>query len=196
MGYISIINTLPSEMKVKEHVDVLKVLRSNDPSSVIQSLYDNVYPKVTDYVTTNQGHRSDAEDIFQEALMKLLFYVKTNRIESGDKVEGFVYVVCLNAWKAKRKKAGKVVYEEFNTELQYADESIDEGEEERFEKVNVMTRCLEKVGENCRKILQLINYDKKTQTEVAELMGYSSVNAVKTRHYKCKKKLLKLINEA
>ena len=93
-------------MEVKEHVDVLNVLRSNDPSSVIQSLYDDVYPKVTNYVTTNQGQKSDAEDIFQEALMKLLFYVKTDRIESGDKIQGFVYIVCINAWKSKRKKEG------------------------------------------------------------------------------------------
>ena len=183
-------------MEVKEHVDVLNVLRSNDPSSVIQSLYDDVYPKVTNYVTTNQGQKSDAEDIFQEALMKLLFYVKTDRIESGDKIQGFVYIVCINAWKSKRKKEGKVIYEEFNTELEYVVDSIDDTEEERFDKVNLMTQCLEKIGENCRRILQLINYDKKSQAEVGELMGYATVNAVKTRHYKCKKKLLKLINEA
>ncbi len=183
-------------MEVKEHVDVLNVLRSNDPSSVIQSLYNDVYPKVINYVTTNQGQSSDAEDIFQEALMKLLFYVKTNRIESGDKIEGFVYVVCLNAWKTKRKKEGKVIYEEFNAELDYAEDTVEDVQEETFDKVNLMTRCLEKVGENCREILQLINYEKKSQSQVAELMGYASVNAVKTRHYKCKKKLLKLINEA
>jgi RNA polymerase sigma factor (sigma-70 family) len=183
-------------MPFTNSAEVTTILKSNNPSRVIQWLYDDLYPKIRAYVTTNSGQESDAEDIFQEALMKLLLYAKTDRLKPDANIEGFVYIICTNAWKSKSKKSSKVSFVELHHETTMVDEEVEDFEEEKMEQVNSLTHCLQLVGENCKKLLQLINYEKLSHKEVALAMDYSSVNAVKTRHYKCKKKLLKIMNEA
>ncbi len=50
-----------------------------------------------------------------------------------------------------------------------------------------------KLGEKCFKLLQMAVYQQLDNTEICTAMGFATVNAVKTQKYKCKQKLIEML---
>jgi len=61
------------------------------------------------------------------------------------------------------------------------------------EKSRTLKEMIQKLGEKCFRLLQLAVYQQLDNNEICTIMGFATVNAVKTQKYKCKQKLLELI---
>jgi hypothetical protein len=59
----------------------------------------------------------------------------------------------------------------------------------------LIDRLLTNLGENCKQILQAVIFHRTPMKKVAEEMGYADASIVKTRHYKCKKRLSKVFQD-
>ncbi|WP_223034174.1 RNA polymerase sigma factor [Hanstruepera marina] len=55
--------------------------------------------------------------------------------------------------------------------------------------------CLDKLGEQCQKVLKLFYYNGLTLEEIQEHLNYSNYNTVKSQKSRCLKNLKELINE-
>ena len=62
-------------------------------------------------------------------------------------------------------------------------------EEERYRLYRAKFREL---SENCRRVMSLY-FQKVPMEEIAQLMGFASVNYAKKRKYQCKEKLVSLV---
>ena len=56
-------------------------------------------------------------------------------------------------------------------------------------------KLLDKLGEACRKLLQLKLYQRKSMEEIRVLMGFKNDQIARNKHYKCKKELKRLALE-
>lgn len=117
--------------------------------------------------------------------------IKENRFDTKYEVSGFLYSVCRNLWINKVKRENRLVK---------ISETMDNSENYDFtndiiteQKRKTLKEVIARLGEKCFKLLQLSIYNNLSGNEICSMMGFTSVDAVKTQKYKCKQKLNELL---
>ena len=173
---------------------IIAAIRNNEDDKVLNELYRVVKPKVTAYIKNNSGSNEEADDIFQDAVLVFYRQVKLNRYKDENEIGAFIYAVSRNLWinKAKRDKRSSSLNDstsEFSDHKDILQEIITE------ERTSTIQQLIKALGENCEQILSLSYYQKIPLKEIAQKLGYANEGAVKTRNYKCKQRLMKLMQE-
>jgi RNA polymerase sigma factor (sigma-70 family) len=170
----------------------LEALISND-SKIIQKIFDNNFQKIQAFVLKNKGNKDDANDIFQKALLQLILRYKKEPFEIKISFEAYLFTVCKNLWrrelnKSKHKVTNSEVVELIDDDTDIALAAL---EQERWE---LFHEYLEKLSENCRKVLKLF-FNKMSYAKIVENLNYNSENVARQRVFKCKNKLKDLISQ-
>ncbi len=173
-----------------EEIDLLKELATGN-KEVIQKLYTTSFPKIASYIQKNTGDRTDAEDIFQKALLQLIgrYKVKSFVIESS--LEAYLFGACRNLWRRELKKQKRMVTKEDTIELVGEEDDMTMAVLEQ-EKWELFQEKLKEISDNCKQLLQLF-FQKIPYKEIVEKLDYSSDNVVRQRIFNCKSQLTKLI---
>jgi len=156
-------------------------------------LYTDIYPKIKSYVITNSGSEDDALDIFQDAMVILCKHIKDGKYDTNYQVSGFLYTVSRNLWINKVKKDGRKVSMpatiEYSESIDFTDLIITKEKEKTLKEITI------KLGKKCFELLQSAIFHQATSEEIIKKMGFSTANALKTQKYKCKQKLIKIIED-
>lgn len=64
---------------------------------------------------------------------------------------------------------------------------------ETRERMEIINKCINSLGETCRKVLMYYYFDNLSMTDIAEKLGFANADTAKTKKYKCKKELDELI---
>lgn len=173
---------------------IIAAIRSNDDDKVLHELYRHVKPKVVAYIKSNSGSLEEADDIFQDAVLVFYKQVKLDKFNEEYAITGFLYSVSRNLWinKAKRDQRSSSLSE---SEEQVADHSDALQDMITQERSTVLGALIKSLGENCEQILSMTYYQKISLKKIAFKLGYANEGAVKTRNYKCKQRLIKLMKE-
>jgi RNA polymerase sigma factor (sigma-70 family) len=157
----------------------------------LEYLYSDIFPKVKAYVCSHSGNEDDALDIFQDAMIALCKQIKTGKYDIRYEIAGFLFSVSRNLWINKIKRNNRSILMpdiiESTEEYDFSDDII------TVEKEKVLKELISKLGEKCFQLLQFSIYKDYSGAEICNIMGFTSVDAVKTQKYKCKKKLLDLL---
>jgi RNA polymerase sigma factor (sigma-70 family) len=174
---------------------MIESIKDGKNTQILQHLYKNVLPKISKYICTNSGTEDDAFDIFQDGVMIFYKYIITGRYREEFEISGFLYTVCKNLWINKVKHNKLLIRMEEKYECPDTYENILDFiiTKEREEEVS---RLLSKLGERCRELLQYVFYYQLSTKEICEKMGFSNENTLKTKKYKCKQRLLEIINNS
>ncbi|MCK8522690.1 RNA polymerase sigma factor [Aquimarina sp. D1M17] len=178
-------------MSINEN-DQLKLLVSGD-RNVIQDLYLKEFPKIKSFVLNNNGTLSDAEDIFQKALLQLIarYRVKTFVVEGS--FRAYFYSACRNLWRRELNKQKLIVTNDKVIERNKATEDMIMATLEQ-EKWELFQEKLAELSDNCKQLLQLF-FKKVPYKKITEELGYNSDNVVRQRIFNCKSQLTKLIKK-
>lgn len=163
----------------------------------VNTLYRFEYPKIKSYILKNSGSEDDASDVFQESLIKLFRYIKLDKFKPEYEIGGFLFTVARNEWRQRnRTKVSHVEFEDKHVG-DYEDASFELTEVPKLSKSTseIIEELLTSLGENCKEILSAVIFLKTPMKVIAEKMGYASSAIVKTRHYKCKQRLIKAIDK-
>lgn len=158
----------------------------------LQELYLSEFPKISSYILKNSGTIDDARDIFQETVMTLFSHVKLNKFKEEYEIGGFMFVVARNNWKRKNRHKVEFVNIEDKEPIDFFENDTYDQLFEK-EKKDFVNNLFDQLGESCKKILTLTIFEKNSMADLTELLGYSSVDSTKTKHYKCKQRLIKLV---
>jgi hypothetical protein len=63
------------------------------------------------------------------------------------------------------------------------------------EREQYIVKLFSALGESCKQILLYSIYDKFSMKEIKVKMGFTSENVAKTKNYKCKQRLMKLVKD-
>ena len=170
----------------------LEALLSGD-SNIIQDIYNANYHKVKSFVLKNQGQSTDAEDIFQKALLQLATRYKVDKFEIKTSFEAYLFTVCKNLWRRELNKSKNWVTKDGVIELKDENEDLAMAilEQKRWE---LYSDCMSLLSDNCKKILSLF-FAKKTYASMVVELNYNSESVVRQRVFKCKRKLKELIRK-
>ncbi len=181
-------------MAIKDK-DIIKSIKEGRNTQILEHLYKKVFPGISKYIRKNSGTEDDAFDIFQDGVLIFYKYLITGRYREEFEISGFLYTVCKNLWlnKVKHDKMLIRIVETYETPDNYENILDLIISREREEEVR---RLLLKLGEKCRKLLEYVFFYQLSTKEICEKMGFSGADTLKTKKYKCKKRLLEIINNS
>lgn len=164
---------------------VIQMIRKGDERA-LDYLYRKHYRMMVKLVVKNSGTEDDAKDVFQDALIIFWEKVLGGHLELTSKISTYLYSICQNVWRKELDRKNKLVYEE-------AAEVSAQHDPDRAERVEIVNKCLQSLGETCKKILMYYYFDRLSMTDIAEKLGFSNADTAKTKKYKCKQELDRLI---
>ncbi|MEQ1745832.1 MAG: sigma-70 family RNA polymerase sigma factor [Saprospiraceae bacterium] len=171
---------------------LLEALRKKD-SAAFESLYRQYYRMVVKQVNDQGLPDEDAEDIFQEVLLVLVRKIHDTDFVLTAKLSTYLFAIARNLLL---KRSGKQPFVQL-------DESIvkplgvqppETGPDEQEERINAVVGCLAQMEGDCRTLLLMSFYEKRSQVEIAEAMGYSE-SFVKVKKHRCLSYLRKQVKE-
>jgi RNA polymerase sigma factor (sigma-70 family) len=176
------------------HTDarILDLIRKGDEETLVM-LYDANYRLILAYVTRNHGTEDDAEDLLQESLVVLWERVRSGQFEYAAKLSTFIFGTVKNMWSRRLAKMRKEIPTEIDPDehsdgaLSALDDLIE------TEQAKMVRDALEKIGEQCKKLLMLFYWEELSMEEIAAQMGFANAATAKAKKYQCKKALEKVL---
>ena len=175
--------------------EILRAIKSENSGSVLNYLYKNVQPKIKAWVLQNNGDVEEAQDIFQDAVIAFYKYVRMNQFKEGNNVTGFIYSISKNLWINRVKQKNRMVVNIEKHENNFIEENDFFSQIISNERANKIQEILSQLGERCKELLTHSIYDRMTMEEISKKMGFNNADTAKTKHYKCKQRLIELVKE-
>lgn len=166
-------------------------IRTNQ-RDIMESLYTEVFPKVRSYIQQNKGDEDQAKDIFQEAFLVAWQKVKSGEFipQNSTAMQGFLFQVAKNKWldwlrssRFKRESSlGTIAIDVSDTENEILQE----------ERLALLDRAFQLLGDSCKELLKRFYYQKVTLEELASSKGWTPQTA-KNNKYRCMESLRKIM---
>lgn len=165
--------------------------------SVLQQVYLQNYAAVKNFVITNSGNETDAQDVFQDAIIAIWLNVKEGKFKlvNGATIDGYLFQVARNKWldkvrSAPFKKTMRLVDDEFD--VSNHEEALNT--ENKDNRIAYMQSLYANLGEKCKAILNRFYFDKKSLAEIGDELNYDA-ETLRTTKYRCMMKLRKMHQE-
>lgn len=168
-------------MKDSEIIEQIK--RGNE--SALDYLYKKNYRMMVKMIVKNNGSEEEAKDVYQEALVVVWQKILSEDFVLTSKISTFLYSICQNLWRKELERKSRLTGED--TDL------ADVFDVDRKERIEIVNKCINDLGETCRNILTYYYFDKLSMNDIAEKMGFANSDTAKTKKYKCKQELDKKI---
>lgn len=175
----------------KETEIVNGFIAGND--AVIRAFYKKQFPAIRNYILRNSGNISDAQDVFQDALVLTFQKLKSDSFRLECSLATYVFAVSRNIWMNTLRKRNKLIYHDQVPEISKSlDEDIVESIS-RKEKSFLYQKFFLKLGKDCQRLLGYF-FEGKSMAEISEIMGYS-VGYTRKKKFECKKTLLNSLED-
>jgi RNA polymerase sigma factor (sigma-70 family) len=163
--------------------EVIELIRRGRDQQAFSKLYAH-FPKVDRMVKANSGSRSDAKDIFQDAL--IIFHRKAREADFTltAAISTFLYGICRNLWRDELRRRNKAItkWDMEDSAEEPADLSALLAREGEY---GTAEKALKGLGEKCLDVLQRFYVAHQSLQEIAKALGFAGEGAAKTRKYKC-----------
>ena len=182
-------------MKRLSDEEILYGLRKRD-NRVLQYIYKNTFNPVKQLIIHNAGSDSDAEDIFQEALIIIFQKLKDEpEFELNAAFSTYIYSISRLLWLKHLRKIRKIEIDPLNRDMEERIEFEEPSPvEDKDLRMAIYQRTLLKIPEDCQKILRLTAQDLSSK-EIAQQLGFRSEGYVRKRRHFCKEYLVNKIKE-
>lgn len=151
----------------------------------LEFLYKKYYRMMTKMVITNSGTEEEARDIYQDALIVFWQKATSGKLVMTSKISTYIYSICQNLWRKELDRKKRLSNEEKDVSV-----VMDTETEERNK---IVAKCIDQLGETCKKVLMYYYFEEMSMQDIAEKLGFANTDTAKTKKYKCKKKLDDLV---
>jgi RNA polymerase sigma factor (sigma-70 family) len=187
-------------MKVEErYTDFELIAAIGDKQGLnkaILFLYQQYSETTSSFIIGYGGSRQDAEDVFQETVVSFIEIVKKGKFRMEASVKTFLVSVAKNIWlnELKRRERSGFREKQFESGRDQEEEDISQQIGD-LEKKRQLRELLNKLGEPCRKILQLFYYENLSMKEIVDHLPYENEQVVRNKKYKCLQQLTGFIKD-
>jgi RNA polymerase sigma factor (sigma-70 family) len=151
----------------------------------LELIYKKYYRMMTKLVITNSGTEEEARDVYQDALVVFWQKARSGNLVLTSKMSTFIYSICQNLWRKELDRKKRLSHEEKDSPT-----TIDMDGPEREK---IIARCIDQLGDTCKKVLMFYYFDELSMQEIADKLGFANTDTAKTKKYKCKQKLDELV---
>jgi RNA polymerase sigma factor (sigma-70 family) len=175
--------------------ELLEGLASGDRNAIV-TLYKLYHNVLTKWILSRGGLESDAEDVFQEALVVVFEKSKSPEFCLTCKLSTYLFAISKRLWFKKMEKSAPYIplneegEEEGRKSGAYEEDlEIHLEKEEQFEQLG---KSMDQLGEPCKSLLHAFYVEGKNMQEIAAHFHYTNAENAKTQKYKCLNRLKKI----
>lgn len=174
--------------------NIILAIKQKDNKAIFTLLYKNYFAMVKSIVHKYNGSNKDAEDVFQELLIILIREIENGRVDELKDLKNFIYTIAKNLYLNIHKKNARQnslddIPESF-TEDKHVNNQMELQQSE-----TLILDIIKQLGNTCYEILKAIVFENKKQEEIANDLGLSDRNVIKTYKNRCKNKLIELLKK-
>lgn len=136
--------------------------------------------------------QEDILDVYQDAFVALIENAEKGKLDSlNAELKTYLFSIGKYMIFAKLRKSNTdfVEVERLPSGIEWSE--TDENEEQ----FNLLEHSLNKLGEQCYKILRLFYYEEKKLDEIMELLPYQSKDVLKSQKARCLKHLKEMLSK-
>ncbi len=142
------------------------------------------------------GNDTDAEDTFWQSLEALILNISKGRFKENSALKTYFLAICKNIFLKQRQPVYHMEEEKLaglmGHSLSPEDLHIERGRDGQL--VALYRQLIEKVGDKCKKIFEMLKRGASMQA-LAEELGHEKVQSAQNAAYRCREKLRKMILE-
>lgn len=169
--------------------DIVTKINSGDKEKVLRFIYDYYYPKVFKFLRKKRASEEDIKDIFQDSVLILMKRILENGYGKETNVGGFLMKVGSLLWYDKLRKDKKIQFDDSKIESKAIE--MDLYPVHDHEKSKLLHQIFDSIGKKCTEMIKLVYFSGYNMKEVAETVGLANEDSAKTKHYRCKQKMIK-----
>ncbi len=166
--------------------EILQRIERGDERA-LDYLYRRHYRMMVRYIIKNNGTEEEAKDVYQDALIVFWEKVRQGQFTLTAKISTYLYSVCKNLWhkelERKARHSGDM-REDSDDSYQHL---------EKQERMTAIRSCITALGDTCQKVLMYYYFDRLSMQDIAEKLGFANADTAKSKKYKCKQELDKLV---
>ena len=161
---------------------ILEFFKTGQRDKAFKQLY-SLYPRIEKLVLSKGGEKSDAQDVFQEALIILNRNLEQSDFKLTASFYTYLYSVSRFVWKDMQTKFTTQELHDLKDNKVSIFQHVLEEKKYRFAE-----NAFRELGERCQQLLQLFYVQKITFSVIATMMQFKSEKVAKNQKYKCLKK--------
>ena len=170
-------------MKTYSEKALINTLKNEDNAS-FEALYKFYFPSISSFVKQNKGKTEDAEDIFQEAIIILLQKIRQPGFILTSTLKTYLFAISKNIW-LNRLRDNKLISVDDYEKYQIHNESFTIEIIPEKTKEEKVTTWLNKITENCQRILKAIFFYNEPMESLIRKMGWKNKHVAANQQYKC-----------
>ncbi len=183
---------------IDQQFALVKAIKSND-EMVLKKLYQDNYKKVETHILNNRGSMPQAKDIYQEAFLALYQNIKDDKFipKNDTAIQGYLFQISKNKWTDFLRSSHFKKTTQLPESFQIKEEHTLHEQEEQLEEAQTRTSALHvfhKMGDECKKLLEIFYFQKKSLREIAALYNIGEASA-RNKKYRCIQKLRTLVSQ-
>ena len=157
---------------------------------VLCYVYENYFKIVRVLITKNNGSYEDAQDIFQEALVRIYKKSLNPEFELTCAFSTFLYSVARYLWLKELERRRRMLIPEGDVKFDVMDtDNLSEGE---MKCIKAYAMLFNRLSEECKRILHL-HFNKIPINEITTILNLSSAQQTMDKKYRCKKRLINAV---
>ena len=159
-----------------------------DENKALEQIYKRNKGECLAYlIRTYNLSYEDSLDVFQNSVLILYDQVISRQLKE---YRGEIGAYLMNIVKNKGKEFNRLSYKRRSTELNIVYEDYSREEDAQFEyRVSILKKALDTIGNPCKKLLELHYFKRLSTDAIMNKMNYTNKNTLKTKKYKCIKRL-------
>ena len=152
----------------------------------------NLHERIFRMVKKQKGTIQDAEDMIHDAMIIADRNIRQDRFNKESSIFHYVFSICRLLWMNQVRKRSHATEKQDKMKKRFEPNEGPEAILLTKEKKLVFDRLLAQLDEQCQRILNLWKQSYSMQ-EIANQIGLSSPAMAKKYRYRCKQKLIKLL---
>lgn len=175
-------------------IEIVNNLTKNNGNAAIAFICQTYWQETKAHVLKNSGTETEAEDFFQEILVKVWQSVKDGGFQVGQlgTFRGFFFTIIRRRWIDALRKKGRSATDSLDDVYTpiLRDDTFEELEQkiEADDRLQTLLDKLASLGEMCKKMLQLFYLDDLSIRQIAEVEK-AEEGTIKTRLSRCRNQM-------
>lgn len=155
--------------------------------TIIKYLYESQYPVIHGWIKKNSGNEYDANDIFHETFLIILRKLKKEKLTINCCFTTYFFSISKHLWLQELRKRSRIHTKDIQ---EFNEISIEESDTELEEKkLDIFLEQINRLETKCRDLM-LLHCQKKSLSEIKNLLGFINTQAVADKKKNCRKKLI------
>ncbi|MCC7298126.1 MAG: sigma-70 family RNA polymerase sigma factor [Bacteroidia bacterium] len=162
--------------------------------TVDQHLYNTFYSSIEKFILTNNGNKSDAEDVYQDTMMVLIEKLKKDNFSLSASLKTYVFAIARNIWFKQLRTGKRMTYLTAEHESNLYEE-IELEIEKGKTYAEKLQNYLQKATKHCQNLISDIFYKNKAIEQIQLEYGYETKNNAHNQKFKCVEQLRRIKEE-